>query len=69
MEPLTQCVTFEAEYNLLGTARTRSDVRLVAELEGQDAIAKEVKYYRTCFTLYVNKKTLGRLADKQWKAN
>ena len=51
MEPLTQCVTFEAECNLPDAACTRNHVRLVAELEGQDAIAKEVKYRRTCFPL------------------
>ena len=68
MEPLTQCVTFKAEYNLLDASRTRSHVRLVTELEEQDAIAKEVKYHRTCFTLYVNKKTLGWLADKAVKS-
>ena len=44
-------VTFEAENNLLDAARTRNHVRLVAELEEQDAIAKEVKYHRTCFTI------------------
>ena len=50
MEPLTQCVTFEAEYNLLDVACTCNHVRLVAEPEGQDVIAKEVNYHRTCFT-------------------
>ena len=60
-EKLTQCVTYEAEYNLLDAAKIRGHGRVVLELEGADAIAKEIKYHRTCYTAYANKKSLQNL--------
>ena len=56
-EKLTQCATYEAEFSLLDAARTRSHARILNELENQDGIANEIKYHRTCFSLYVNKKS------------
>ena len=62
-EKLSQCVTYEAEYSLLEAAKIRGHTRVIRELDGEDAIAKEVKYHRTCFTLYVNKKSLRKIAE------
>lgn len=38
--------------------------RILTELEGEDAIVKEVEYHWTCFTLYVNKQTLRKIQDE-----
>ena len=38
-------------------------LELLANLKNQEGIANEIKYHRSCFSLYVNKKSLKRLAN------
>ena len=63
-EKLTKCVTFEAEFSLLEAARIRSHTLVVNELDGQDGIAKEIVYHRSCLTQDINKRQLNRLLDQ-----
>ena len=53
-EKFTQYATYESEFSLLDAACTRSHARILNELENQDGIANEIKYHRSCFSLYVN---------------
>ena len=56
-EDLTDCATFKAADTLLNEAKIREDNRLILALEGQDYIAIEVRYHRTCCQRYTHKGT------------
>lgn len=58
-EKLSSCQTFAACESLLKAAQTKGDQRLRVALEGQDPIALEVCYHRTCFRYYIKVNEAG----------
>ena len=64
-EDPTDCVTFKAGDTLLNAAKIREDNRLILALEGQDYIAIEVRYHRTCYQRYTHIKELDKLLARR----
>ena len=60
-EPLTQNISDFGSQSLLRAAQIRNDERILTNIQGQDTIAIEVRYHRTCYKDYVRSKTLTRL--------
>lgn len=44
---------------LLPTAKKKGDARIVAALEGSDAVAKEVHYHLSCYKSYCKESSQG----------
>ena len=63
-EDLTNCAKFKAGDTLLIAAKIREDNRLIISLEGQDYIAIEVRYHRTCYQRYTHIKELDNLLER-----
>ena len=61
-EPLTSLETMTASENLLQAAKIRRDHRVSLAIEGQDLVAIEVKYHRSCYREYTRKRNLENLA-------
>lgn len=55
-EKLTTCQTLTAGESLVNAATIRDDQRLLVALDGQDLIALEVCYHRSCYRSYTNVK-------------
>ena len=55
-EKLTACQTLNAGESLINAAKKRSDQRILVALDGQDLIALEVCYHRSCYRKYINLK-------------
>ena len=58
-EPLTQWISFSASNNIVNAATIRSDSRVLREVSGGDAIAREIKYHRSCLANYTRRSALG----------
>ena len=71
-QKLAQCLTFEACEAIHNAAQIRSDDRILLEVlpgPGQpDAMAREIKYHRSCYAQYTHGKTLSCLLDRQHEA-
>ena len=64
-ESLTTCEFFEAGDLLLEAARLRKDERIVVSFQNQDYIAIELRYRRSYYRDYTNKKSLDILKKQQ----
>lgn len=60
-EPLTQNISEYGSQSLLRAAEIRKDENVLLHLRGQDCIACEVKYHRTCYKNYTREKQLSKL--------
>ena len=63
-EKLTTCQTLTAGESLVNAAKIRGDQRLLVALDGQDLIAIEVCYHRSCFRRYTNVKISEESRDQ-----
>lgn len=63
-EPLTQNISEYGSASLLKAAQIRDDERVLLHIKGQDTIALEVKYHRSCYKEYVHQETLSKLEDQ-----
>ena len=63
-ERLTQNTSEHGRASLLKAARIRCDERVLLQIEGQDTIALEIKYHRSCYKDYVRQETLSKLEDQ-----
>ena len=61
-EPLSLNMTATGSASLLKAAQIRDDRRLLLQIQGQDTIAIEVKYHKSCYVQYVR---LGALAKSE----
>ena len=50
---------------MLNAAEIREDNRLILALEGQDYIATEVRYHRTCYQRYTHIKEVDKLVERR----
>lgn len=57
-EPLTLNMTGTASSSLTTAAQIRNDERLLKEIRGQDTIALEIKYHKSCYRDYVRLNSL-----------
>ena len=64
-EKLTLCETMQAGTTLLEAAKIRGDQRLIVALSGQDPIAIELRYHRTCYRTYTNTKQIEVIQKNQ----
>ena len=55
-EKLTSCQTFAACESLAKAAQVRGDQRVIVALNGQDPIALDVCYHRSCYRQYIKVK-------------
>ena len=63
-ETLTLNMTDCGSASLLKAAQIRDDRRLLLQIQGQDTIAIEIKYHKSCYKEYVRPGTLARLEEK-----
>ena len=63
-ETLTLNMTDCGSASLLKAAQIRDDRRLLLQIQGQDTIAIEIKYHKSCYKEYVRPETLARLEEK-----
>ena len=64
-EKLTLCETMQTGTTLLKAAKFRGDERLIVALSGQDPIAIELSYHRTCYRSYTNAKQIEVIEKNQ----
>ena len=60
-EALTQNISEYGSASLLRTAEIRGENRALLQIKGQDCIAREIKYHRSCYKNYVRLETLTKL--------
>ena len=60
-EALTQNISEYGSASLLRAAEIRGDNRVLLQIKGQDCIAREIKYHRSCYKNYVRLETLTKL--------
>ncbi|CAH3152689.1 unnamed protein product [Pocillopora meandrina] len=58
---LTQNISEYGSASLLRAAEIRGDNRVLPQIKGQDCIAREIKYHRSCYKNYVRLETLTKL--------
>ena len=67
VEPLTQCLTYQASHTFLEAARvhrhTKKGKRILLAIENEDLIAIEVRYHRSCYYSFTHKRNLERVAS------
>ena len=51
-ENLTQCLTTQASQKLMKAAENKEDHNILLQIRGQDLIAIEVKYHKSCYKSY-----------------
>ena len=64
LEILVQCQTFEAGKSITSAAEIRKDEKVLLQIRGIDLIAEGIKYHRSCFQQYTNKKSLNLIINK-----
>ena len=55
----------QAGRTLLEVAEVRGDQRLIVSVSGQDPIAIELRYHRTCYRMYTNTKQIEVIQKNQ----
>lgn len=63
-EPLTQNISEYGSATLLKAATIREDKSVLLQIEGQDTIALEIKYHRSCYKEYVRQENLAKIEEK-----
>ena len=63
-EPLSLNMTTTGSASLLKAAEIRDGRRLLLQIQGQDTIAIEIKYHKSCYTQYVRPGALAKLEDQ-----
>ena len=67
VEPLTQCLTYQASHTFLEPARmhrhTKKGRRFLMAIENEDLVAIEVRYHRFCYSSFTHKRNLERVAS------
>lgn len=63
-EPLTLNISEFGSTTLIKAARIRNDSRMLLHIDGQDTIAIEIKYHRSCYKNYVNPNQLAKLEEE-----
>ena len=63
-EELTDCATFKAGDTLLNAVKIWEDNRLILALEGQNYIAIEGRYHRTCYQRYTHINKQDKLLER-----
>ena len=61
IEALIQNISEYGTASLLRAADVRGDNRVLPQIKGQECIAREIKYYRSCYKNYVRLETLTKL--------
>ena len=71
---MTQNISEYGSASLLRAAEIRDDNHVLLQIKGQDCIAREIKYHRSCYKNYVRFETLTKLEtqnsateDKEFK--
>lgn len=63
-EGLSQCLTFQAAETVMEAANIREDERVLMQIQGgPDAIAAEVRYHKSCYSAYTDKRALQSLEE------
>ena len=63
-EPLSLNMTATGSASLLKAAQIRDDRRLLLQIHGQDTIAMEIKYRKSCYVQYVRAGALKKLEEQ-----
>ena len=63
-EPLSLNMTATGSASLLKAAQIRDDRRLLLQIHGQDTIAMEIKYRKSCYVQYVRAGALAKLEEQ-----
>jgi hypothetical protein len=63
-EPLTLNINKEGSSSLLKAAQIRGNEHVLLQISGQDTIAKEIRYHRSCYKDFTKADTLARLEEK-----
>ena len=63
-EPLSLNMTATGSASLLKAAQTRDDRRLLLQIQGQETIAIEIKYHKSCYVQYVRAGALEKLEEQ-----
>lgn len=64
-ESLTQNISEYGSATLLKAAKLKQDRNILLHIEGQDSIALEIKYHRSCYKNYVKQETLNKLEENK----
>ena len=69
-QSLSNCMTFAASEAIYRAACIREDERVLLEVgHGQaDLIAKEIRYHRSCYSVYTNQNSLDEILEKNMDA-
>ena len=59
-EDLTKCSTLEVGSTIANAARIRGHSRILLATEGQDVVAKELCYHRSCFSCFILRSELAK---------
>ena len=63
-EGLSQCLTFQAAETIREAATIREDERVLIQVQaGPDAIAAEIKYHKSCYSTYTDRRALQSLEE------
>ena len=62
-ETLSQNISEYGSATLLRAAQIKKDRQILLQIEGQDTIALEIKYHRSCYKNYVKQETLTKLEE------
>ena len=63
-EPLSLNMTATGSASLLKAAQIRDDRRLLLQIQGQDTIAIEIKYHKSCYVQYVRAGALAKFEEQ-----
>ena len=73
VEPLSKCLTNDAQVNIKQAARDKEDFQMLGKIEGIDLIAKEAVYHGSCRREYVRgddpRRTHSEINEETRKAN
>ena len=65
-EPLSECMTFQAALAITEAANARQDERILRELQPRPyAIASELRYHRSCYAAYTDKRSIQSILEKR----
>ena len=65
-EPLSECMTFQAALAITEAANARQDERILRELQARPyAIASELRYHRSCYAAYTDKRSIQSILEKR----
>lgn len=64
-EPLSQCLTYEADASLKQAAISKNDERMLVRIRGIDLVAKEAHYHKSCYREYTRKDEAPKVCSKK----